>query len=177
MASVLVIGWNLPVFILGRLTARRRQRLEHGMPDAIDLLVTCTEAGLSLPQAFEEIARVLQHSEPEVSAEFYLTAAEFRILSERTAALDNLVKRTGIESLRSLAATANQSLRFGTSLAESLSLLSGEMRAERMARIEERSARLPVLLSIPLMVLLMPALLIVILSPVALRVADMVAGR
>jgi tight adherence protein C len=172
---VLGLGWQLPEWILGRLAARRRLRLEHGMPDAIDLLVICTEAGLSLPQAFEEIAGVLQHSEPEISAEFDMTAAEFKVLSERTAALDNLVKRTGIGSLRSLATTLNQSLRFGTSLTDSLRVVSSDMRAARMARIEEGSARLPVLLSIPLMLFLMPALLIVILSPVVLRVLDLVS--
>lgn len=175
MASAAALGWIVPDLILGRLAARRRLRLEHGMPDAIDLLVTCTEAGLSLPQAVEEIAEVLQHSEPEISAEFEITAAEFKVLSDRTAALDNLVKRTGIESLRSMTSTLNQSLRFGTSLAELLNVLSGEMRAARMARLEESSARLPVLLSIPLMLFLMPALLLVVLSPVALQVFDMVA--
>ena len=147
------------------------------MPDAIDLLVICTEAGLSLPQAIEEIASVLQDSEPEISIEFDITAGEFKVLSDRTAALDNLVKRTGIASLRSLATTLSQSLRFGTSLAEALRGVSSDMRAARMARIEEGSARLPVLLSIPLMLFLMPALLIVILSPVVLRVVDMVTHR
>ena len=175
VAVALFLGSYAPELVLTRLATRRRRRLEHGFPDALDLLVICSEAGLGLPQAVEEIARALQKPDPEIAAEFAMTAAEFQILPDRAMALDNMVKRTGIESLRNLTATLNQSLRFGTSLADSLRTLSSDMRATRMAHIEEGAARLPVLLSIPLMLFLMPALLLVIMSPVALRIADMIA--
>jgi tight adherence protein C len=177
VAVALFVGSYAPELVLTRMTTRRKRRLEHGFPDALDLLVICTEAGLGLPQAVEEIARALEKPDPEIAAEFAMTAAEFQILPDRAIALDHLVQRTGVAALRNLSATLNQSLRFGTSLADSLRVLSSDMRAERMARVEEGAARLPVLLSIPLMLFLMPALLIVIMSPVALRIADMLEGQ
>lgn len=177
MAVAVLLGSYAPDLVLTRLAARRKQRLEHGFPEALDLLVICTEAGLALPQAIEEVTRALQNSEPDIAAEFAITGAELRVLADRTKALENMVNRTGIESLRSLTATLNQSMRFGTSLADALRVLSSDMRAERMARMDENAARLPVLLSIPLMLFLMPALLIVIGSPVALKITDLIAGR
>jgi tight adherence protein C len=93
-------------------------------------------------------------------------------LPNATQALDNLAERTGLDTLRSLIATLKQSLKFGTPLAQSLRMLATEMRATRMARFEERAARLPVLLTIPMMLFVLPCLLLVIGTPVALRIAD-----
>jgi tight adherence protein C len=173
--AALLIGWRLPDFILGRLAARRRTRIEHGMPDALDLLVVCAEAGLSLDQSIEQVSRELQFSHPEIAEEFATTVADMRMGSERGAALQNLVQRTHLEILRSITATLTQAIRFGTPLAESLRVLAAEMRTFRLLRIEERAARLPVLLTIPLLTCIMPALMIVIMTPVALRIADFFA--
>jgi tight adherence protein C len=93
-------------------------------------------------------------------------------LSNRAEALDNLVERTGVASLRSITATLNQAIRFGTPLAESLRILAAEMRNARLMRIEERAARLPVLLAIPLALFILPSLMMVISTPVALRLSD-----
>jgi tight adherence protein C len=95
-----------------------------------------------------------------------------RVLPNRAEALENLVERTGVTSLRSITATLSQAIRFGTPLAESMRILAAEMRTERMMRIEERAARLPVLLSIPLALFILPCLMIVIGTPVGLRVMD-----
>ena len=167
-----LVGWRIPDFVLKRLTAHRRLRLEQGIPDALDLLVICAEAGLSLDQAIEQVAQDLRPSNPVVGDEFATTAAEMRVLSNRGEALENLVERTGVSSLRSITATLNQAIRFGTPLAESMRILAAEMRNERMMRIEERAARLPVLLSIPLALFILPSLMMVIGTPVALRVMD-----
>lgn len=168
----LMIGWRLPDIVLSRLAARRRLLLEQGMPDALDLLVICAEAGLSLNQAIDEISRELRPSNRHVADEFATTAAEMRVEPDLTSALDNLVQRTGIESLRGLIATLKQSIRFGTPLAESLRVLAAEMRTARQARMEERAARLPVLLAIPIMLFILPSLLMVIGTPVAIRIFD-----
>jgi tight adherence protein C len=96
-----------------------------------------------------------------------------RVSPVRSQALENLAQRTGLASLQSMVATLNQSIKFGTPLAESLRVLAVEMRAERLARFEERAARLPVLLTIPLMVFILPSLMIVIGTPLALRIMDM----
>ena len=95
-----------------------------------------------------------------------------RVLPNRAEALENLVERSGLTSLRSITATLTQAIRFGTPLAESMRILAAEMRTERMMRIEERAARLPVLLSIPLALFILPCLMMVIGTPVALRVMD-----
>jgi tight adherence protein C len=168
----LMLGWRLPDFILSRLAARRRLRVELGLPDALDLLVICAEAGLSLDQAIEQVGVDLRPSNPAVADEFATTASEMRVLANRAEAFENLVERAKVASLRSITATLNQAVRFGTPLAESLRVLAAEMRAARLARIEERAARLPVLLAIPLALFILPSLMMVISTPVVLRLAD-----
>jgi tight adherence protein C len=173
LAGAFILGWRCPEFILSRLTKRRRVRLETGMPDALDLLVICAEAGLSLDHAIEHVGNVLHSSSPEVAKEFAATAAEMRVLPVRAKALENLAERTGLASLRSIVVTLIQSIQFGTSLAESLRTLAAEMRAERLAHFEERAARLPVLLTLPLMAFILPSLLVVIGTPLVLRIFGM----
>jgi tight adherence protein C len=175
LAGAVAVGWELPELGLSRLAAHRRRRLELGLPDALDLLVICAEAGLSLDQAMEEVGRELRPSNRDVAEEFATTADEMRIMADREHALANLAQRAGLLSLRSIITTLNQSLKFGTPLAASLRVLAGEMRAERLTRIEERAARLPVLLTIPLMTFILPSLIVVIGTPLVLRIVDMLA--
>jgi len=172
LGIALIIGWRLPEWVLDRLVARRRARIEQGIPDALDLLVVCAESGLSLNQSIEEISRQLRFSNRDVADEFAVTSAEMRVLPDFGHALDNLVERTGLNNLRGLVATLKQSLNFGTSLAEALRMIASEMRAERHARIEERAARLPVLMAIPMMMFILPCLLMIIGTPVVLRMMD-----
>ena len=176
LAGAVFLGWRFPEVVLSRLAARRRARLETGIPDALDLLVICAEAGLSLDHAIEQVSRVLRSSNREAAAEFAATAAEMRVCAVRGEALENLARRAGIASLSGIVAALNQSIKFGTPLAGSLRMLASEMRAERLARFEERAARLPVLLTLPLMAFILPSLLLVIGTPLALRIIDML-GR
>ena len=169
-----MIGWRLPDVILSRLVARRRLRLEHGVPDALDLLVICAEAGLSLNQAVDKISQQMGMSNKDVADEFTITSAEMRILPDFSHALDNLVERTGLTQLGSMVATLKQSVKYGTPLAESLRMIAVEMRAERQARMEERTARLPVLLAVPMMLFILPCLIMIIGTPVAIRMIDTV---
>jgi tight adherence protein C len=168
----LLCGYKIPDIVLKRLIQRRRLHLEQGMPDALDLLVVCAEAGLSLNQAIDEVSRQLSRSNEDVADEFAATAADMRVLTDFGQALDNMVERTGLNELRSLVTTLKQSIRFGTSLAESLRLIATEMRMVRQARIEERAARLPVLLAVPMMLFILPCLLAIVGTPVALRMLD-----
>jgi tight adherence protein C len=176
LAGASILGWRFPEMILSRLAKRRRVSLENGLPDALDLLVICAEAGLSLDHAIEKVGHVLRLSSPEVAKEFSATAAEMRVLPVRSRALEHLAERAGLPSLRSIVVTLNQSIKFGTSLVESLRILAAEMRTERLARFEQRAARLPVLLTMPLMVFVLPSVMIVIGTPLMLRVVDMLAG-
>ncbi len=175
LVGATILGWRGPDVVLSRLAARRRVRLETGIPDALDLLVICAEAGLSLDHAIEQVARVLRSSNPVVSEEFAATGAEMRISAVRDQAFDNLAQRAGIASLRGIVAALNQSIRFGTPLAASLRAVAAEMRTERLMRFEERAARLPVLMTVPLMTFILPSLMIVIGTPLALRIIDMLA--
>jgi len=172
LLAALMLGWRIPDLLLARFAARRRLQLERGLPDALDLLVICAEAGLSLDQAIEQVSEDLRASNPAVAEEFAITASEMRVLSNRGEALENFARRTGVASLRSIIAMLNQAIRFGTPLAKSMRILAAEMRSARLLRIEERTARLPVLLAIPLALFILPSLLLVIGTPVALRLAD-----
>jgi tight adherence protein C len=172
LAAGFMFGWRLPDFILNRLIRRRRLRLEAGMPDALDLMVICAESGLSLNQSIEVISRELHASHKDVAYEFATTSAEMQVLADIGQALDNLVERTGLADLRSLTATLKQSLKFGTPLAESLRVIAAEMRATRQARYEQRAARLPVLLAIPMLIFILPCLMMIVGTPVVLRIID-----
>ena len=118
LAGAAFLGWRSPEVILSRLAARRRLRLETGMPDALDLLVICAEAGLSLDHAIGQVGRVLRYSRPEIAEEFAATAAEMRVSPVRGQALENLAQRVAMASLRGIVAALNQSLKFGTPLTE-----------------------------------------------------------
>jgi tight adherence protein C len=173
LAGAFTFGWRFPEVVLSRLARQRRARLEAGMPDALDLLVICAEAGLSLDHAIEQVGHVFRRSSPEIAKEFTATATEMRVLPVRAQALENMAERVGLASLRGIVVTLNQSIRFGTSLAESLRILAAEMRAERLVYFERRAARLPVLLTLPLMAFVLPSLMIVIGTPLVLRIIDM----
>jgi tight adherence protein C len=172
LGAALMFGWRLPDLILGHIIKRRRLRLEAGIPDALDLMVICAESGLSLNQSIEEVSGQLRPSHKDVADEFSTTSAEMQVLADISQALDHLVERTGLADLRSLIATMKQSLKFGTPLAESLRTIAAEMRATRQARYEERAARLPVLLAIPMMMFILPCLLMIVGTPMVLRIMD-----
>jgi len=168
----LMFGWRMPDIVLSRLIARRRLSLEQGIPDALDLLVICAEAGLSLNQSVDQISRQMIKSNKNVADEFTITSAEMRLLPDFAQALDNLVERTGLTQLGSMVATLKQSMKYGTPLADSLRMIAIEMRAERQALMEERAARLPVLLSVPMMMFILPCLFMIIGTPVVIRMID-----
>jgi tight adherence protein C len=167
-----IVGWRLPDFVLNHMVKRRRLRLEAGMPDALDLLVICAESGLSLNQSIEEISKQLRASHKDVADEFTITSAEMQVVADFGQALDSMVERIGLSDLRSLVATLKQSIKFGTPLAESLRTIAAEMRATRQARYEQRAARLPVLLAIPMSMFILPCLLMIVGTPVVLRIMD-----
>jgi tight adherence protein C len=167
-----MLGWRLSDFVLNHMVKRRRLRLEAGIPDALDLLVICAESGLSLNQSIEEISKQLRASHKDVADEFAITSAEMQVVADFGQALDSMVERIGLSDLRSLVATLKQSVKFGTPLAESLRTIAAEMPATRQARHEERAARLPVLLAIPMLIFILPCLMMIVGTPVVLRLMD-----
>ena len=173
--SYAVVGAAILGMLLPDVTARRLRRrylvaLERGLPDALDLLIICTEAGLSLEAAIGRVAEEIRPANAAVATEFALCASELRILPDRRTALTNMAARTGLDLARRLAMTLTQTMQFGTPLAQALRTLAGEMRQEQLARFEARAARLPVLLTIPMILCILPTLFLVIVGPVALQV-------
>ena len=140
--------------------------------DALDLLVICAEAGLTVDAAFNRVAKELGRAYPELGDEFALTAIELSFLSERKMAFDNLAYRVDLEQVRGVVTTMVQTERYGTPLASALRVLSAEFRNERMMRAEEKAARLPAIMTVPLILFILPVLFIVILGPAACSITD-----
>jgi tight adherence protein C len=151
---------------------KRIKKLTMALPDALDLLVICAEAGLSLEAAVKRVGQEISSASADMSDEFLLTAIELNFLPDRTKALQNLVKRTDLPKLRALVNSLIQSERFGTPLANSLRVLSAEFRNERMMKAEEKAAKLPAIMTVPMIVFILPSLFIVIIGPVILHIID-----
>lgn len=151
----------------------RRQRtraLRLGLSDALDLLVVCTEAGLGLETGIDRVAVEMKFSSPQVAQEFATLSQDLRLSSDRSAALMRMGERTGLTNFQRLTMTLAQTLRYGTPLGQALRMLAIEMRNDRMLALEEKAARLPTLMMIPLAVFILPCLFIVVAGPAALRI-------
>ena len=165
-----VAGLLIPDYIIRRMRRRYLSRVEAGIPDALDMMVICTEAGLGLEPGIDRVAEELVHAHADVAKELRITANEMRLVADRSQVLMNLGVRTGLESLRRLGATLNQATQFGTPLSQALRTLSAEMRQESMTRYEARAARLSVLLTLPMIVFILPCVFIVVIGPAGLQV-------
>ena len=171
-AVALVLGYRLPDIYLDNLVSKRTNALRRGLPDALDLMVICTEAGLTIDTAFGRIARELEHAFPELGDEFALTAIELSFLSERRQAFENLAFRINLESIKGVTTTMIQTERYGTPLASALRILAADFRNERMMRAEEMAARLPAIMTLPLVLFILPVLFVVIMGPAACSIVD-----
>lgn len=176
MAFLLFGGYKGPEIYLKNMASKRTTEIRKGLPDALDLLVICAEAGLTVDAAFNRVAKELGRAYPELGEEFTLTAIELSFLNERRMAFNNLAYRVDLESVRGVVTTMVQTERYGTPLASALRVLSAEFRNERMMRAEEKAARLPAIMTIPLIMFILPVLFIVILGPAACSIADAFAG-
>lgn len=167
-----LLGSALPDLYLNRLTEARQLAIRRALPDAFDLLVICAEAGLSLDAAFERVARELGGGCPELGEEIGLTSVELGFLPDRAKALQGLADRVPLPGVRALVTTLAQTERYGTPLAQALRVLAAEMRNERMLKAEEKAARLPAIMTVPLMVFILPPLFIVLVGPAILKTVD-----
>ncbi len=166
-----VVGLLLPDFVLRQIRARYLRQCERGLPDALDMLVICTQAGLALEAAIERVALEFAFANRAVSEELGLCASEMMVGSDRRRALLGMGERTGLDSLKRFGATLVQTLQFGTPLSQALRVLAAEMRQDMLTRFEERAARLPVLLTFPMILFILPCVFIVVGGPAAIRVA------
>lgn len=166
------IGYYLPEFYLRRRTESRVVEMRTLLPDVIDLLVICTESGLSLDQALGRVSQEVARTSPMVAAEFHLVTLEIRAGAGRTDALRNLALRVKLDDLSNLASMMIQADRFGTGIAEALRIQSETMRIRRMQRAEEAAAKVPTKMLLPLVFLIFPSLMIVIIGPALIKLSQ-----
>jgi tight adherence protein C len=171
-AALTIAGYKAADFYVGNLVTKRTDAIRKGLPDALDLLVICAEAGLTVDTAFNRVAKELGRGYPELGDEFALTAIELGFLTERRMAFENLAYRVNLGSVKGVVTTMIQTEKYGTPLASALRVLSAEFRNERMMRAEEKAARLPAIMTIPLIMFILPTLFIVILGPAACSIGD-----
>ncbi|MDR6113505.1 MULTISPECIES: type II secretion system F family protein [unclassified Sphingomonas] len=172
VAGTLLLAYKAPDLALKNQITKRSQAIRKGLPDALDLLVICAEAGLTIDAAFMRVARELRRAYPELGDEFQLTSVELGFLTDRRQALENLAMRVDLDSVRGVVTTMIQTEKYGTPLASALRVLSAEFRNERMMRAEEKAARLPAIMTVPLILFILPTLFVVILGPAACSIKD-----
>ncbi len=172
MGIAVLCGFIIPDVVVSRMARRRGIKLERGLPDALDLMVVCTEAGLGMDSAFDRVSNEVGRSHPEVADELSLTSVELNILPNRTEALNNLVGRTGVSTIESVVSTLAQTERYGTPVSQSFRVLAADFREARLLRAEEKAARLPATLTIPMVLFILPCLFAVLLGPAIINSLD-----
>lgn len=165
-------GFLAPDFWLGRKIANRQTEIKKGLPDVLDLLVICVEAGLSLDQATARTAQELVKAQPAISDELGIVALEQRAGRARSDAWKHLAERTDVEAVRNLVSMLIQAEQFGTSIGKTLRVHSDTLRTKRIQEVEEKAAKLSVKLLFPLVLFIFPSLFLVVLGPAVLVMAD-----
>ena len=176
----LVIGSIIPEYVLRALAARRTRNMSTALPDALDLIVMCLESGLTFERALTTVAEELKPIEASLASELRLLEAELRLGSERRVVLEELHRRTEIEGLRDLAMTLIQSERYGTPLTQSMKNIAANERNQRMLRITARAERLPVLLTMPMLLFVVPGTMALVAGPAfltAIRALGSLGGQ
>ena len=164
-----LVGAYLPTLWLKNRTTKRQASIRRAWPDALDLMLLCVEAGMSVEHAFKRVAKEIGLQSPELAEEITLTTAELSFLEDRTRAYDNLGKRTGLDIVKSVMTSLIQADRYGTSVGTSLRVMAEEGRETRMMEAEKKAAALPPKLTVPLIVFFLPVLFIVIIAPAIIK--------
>ncbi len=163
--GAVLVGFMAPEVYIKNVTTKRREILNSILPEGLDLLTICVEAGLSIDAAFRRVSREMQGSMPELAVEFEMTAIELTYLPDRQQALENMAERTDSGAVTALVNALRQTEKYGTPLAASLRILSQEFRQTRASKAEEKGARMPALMTVPLMVFILPTLITVLIAP------------
>jgi tight adherence protein C len=167
-----ILGLLAPDLYVSNTTSKRQLALARSLPDALDLLVICAESGLSLDAGLERVANEIGDAGPELAEELQLTSVELGFLPERRQALLNLNRRTNLGAIRGVVNTLVQTEKYGTPLSQSLRVLANEFRDQRLLKAEEKAARLPATLTVPMIVFILPVLFIVLIGPAIISVMD-----
>ncbi|RLM22680.1 hypothetical protein BIY29_11865 [Brenneria alni] len=162
------LGTLFPRLMLDRLVARRQRKIQQSLPDALDLLVICTNAGLGLNSAIQRVAEEIEIVCPALADELRLTSGELQISNDTETVLKRLAQRTGLDSISTLVNTLLQSRQYGTAITQALRILARSERTARIMRLEEAAAKLAVKITLPMMLFIMPTVLIVAAGPAVL---------
>jgi len=163
--GAVLAGFVLPEAYVKNVAQKRREALNYLLPEGLDLLTICVEAGLSIDAAFRRVSREMQNTMPELATEFEVTAIELTYLPDRQQALENMTERSDSPAVAALVNALRQTEKYGTPLAGSLRILSQEFRQTRASKAEEKGARMPALMTVPLMVFILPTLITVLIAP------------
>ncbi len=164
------VGLYLPVFWVKNITSKRQTSIRRAWPDALDLMLICVEAGMSIEAAFRKVSEEIGSQSAPLAEELIVTTAELSYLQERRAAYENLGLRTGLEGVRSVMTSLIQSERYGTPVATALRVMAQENRDQRMNDAEKKAAALPPKLTVPMILFFLPVLFAVIIGPAAIQV-------
>lgn len=167
-----LVGAYLPTLWLRNRTTKRQQSVRRAWPDALDLMLLCVEAGMSVEHAFKRVSKEIGLQSPELAEEITLTTAELSFLEDRTRAYDNLGKRTGLDIVKAVMTALIQAERYGTSVGTSLRVMAEEGRENRMMEAEKKAAALPPKLTVPLIIFFLPVLFIVIIAPAIIKMIE-----
>jgi len=167
-----IFGAYLPDLIVKNMTQKRQEIIRKALPDALDLMVICAEAGLSLDATLSRVSQEMELACAELADEMGLTGLELGFLPDRRKALQNLAMRVDLPVVRGVVNTLIQAEKYGTPLAQSLRIMSGESRNERMMKAEEKAARLPALLTVPMIIFTLPPLFVVLIGRAILNTMD-----
>jgi tight adherence protein C len=165
-------GFLIPDFYLGHLIKKRQKAIHRGLPDVLDMLVICIEAGLSLDQATARTAEELEKAQPQLSDELHMVVLEQRAGRPRSEAWKGMADRTGVDSVRNLVSMLVQSEQLGTSVAKTMRVHSDTLRTQRVQQVEEEAAKTSVKLIFPLVFFIFPSLFVVLLGPAVLMMID-----
>ena len=171
LIALLYIGIKMPEVYLDKVTRDRRETIRRAFPDALDLLLICVEAGISIEHAFRRVSEEIGRQSVALAEELTLTTAELAFLPDRRIAYENLARRVDVDSVRQIVTVLNQAERYGTPLASALRTVAQESRDMRMAEAEKRAAALPPKLTVPMIVFFLPVLFVVILGPAVSQAA------
>jgi tight adherence protein C len=163
--GAVLAGFVMPEVYIKNVASKRREILNRVLPEGLDLLTICVEAGLSIDAAFRRVSSEMRGSMPELSSEFEITAIELTYLPDRQQALENMAERSDSPAMAALVNALRQTEKYGTPLAASLRILAQEFRQTRASKAEEKGARMPALMTVPLMVFILPTLITVLLAP------------
>lgn len=175
--SLTYIGLKLPGMYVANARRKRYHNILKALPDVLDLMTICAEAGLSLVAMLDRVSRELSMAYPEIAEELALTSIEIGFLPDRNKALSNLSERCTLRELRGMVSVFIQTEKYGTPIAQALRVLSAEFRQARMLRAEAKAARLPALMTVPMILFILPTLFIVILAPAIVKLLDTIKSQ